>query len=188
MAAYIISRKKIPGLLALDMLVTMPLAIPGIVLGIGLFVVFYGTGIFPASNPAFVIVAAYVIRKIPFAVRAAYAGLQQTHEALEEASLNVGASKLRTIIKITLPLISMSIVAGAMLSFVYVISEVSTSILLGATNPEMAPITWKIKELFFHADFNEAAALGVLLMIIQTITIVAANYLLKNRAEVMTGL
>ncbi|MDD4281064.1 MAG: iron ABC transporter permease [Candidatus Methanofastidiosa archaeon] len=188
MAAYIIARKKIPGLLALDMLVTMPLAIPGIVLGIGLFVVFYGTPFFNPTNPAFVIIAAYVIRKIPFAVRAAYAGLQQTHEALEEASLNVGASKVRTLLRITLPLISMSIVAGAMLSFVYVISEVSTSILLGATNPEMAPITWKIKELFFHADFNDAAALGVLLMGIQTVTIVAANYLLKNRAEVMTGL
>jgi ABC-type Fe3+ transport system permease subunit len=170
------------------MLVTMPLAIPGIVLGIGLFVVFYGTPFFNPTNPAFVIIAAYVIRKIPFAVRAAYAGLQQTHEALEEASLNVGASKVRTLLRITLPLISMSIVAGAMLSFVYVISEVSTSILLGATNPEMEPITWKIKELFFPADFKEAAALGVLLMGIQTVTIVAANYLLKNRAEVMTGL
>ncbi|RZN49478.1 iron ABC transporter permease [archaeon] len=188
MAAYIIARKKLPGILALDMLVTMPLAIPGIVLGIGMFVVFYGTGIFRPENPAFVIVAAYVVRKIPFAVRAAYAGLQQTHEALEEASLNVGASKIKTLIKITLPLISMSIVAGAMLSFVYVISEVSTSILLGATNPELAPITWKIKELFFHADFNEAAALGVLLMVIQTVSIVTTNYLLKNRAAVMTGL
>jgi len=188
MAAYIIARKKLPGILALDMLVTMPLAIPGIVLGIGMFVVFYGTGIFRPENPAFVIVAAYVVRKIPFAVRAAYAGLQQTHEALEEASLNVGASKIKTLIKITLPLISMSIVAGAMLSFVYVVSEVSTSILLGATNPELAPITWKIKELFFHADFNEAAALGVLLMVIQTVSIVTTNYLLKNRAAVMTGL
>ena len=188
MAAYIISRKKLPGIFALDMLVTMPLAIPGIVLGIGLFVVYYGTSIFPSTNPAIVIVAAYVVRKIPFAVRAAYAGLQQTHEALEEASLNVGASKIRTLWKITLPLISMSIVAGAMLAFVYVISEVSTSILLGATNPDMAPITWKIKELFFHADFNEAAALGVLLMVIQTVSIVLTNYLLKNRAEVMTGL
>jgi len=188
MAAYIISRKKFPGILALDMLVTMPLAIPGIVLGIGLFVVFYGTSIFPPTNPAFVIVAAYVVRKIPFAVRAAYAGLQQTHEALEEASLNVGASKIKTILKITLPLISMSIVAGAMLSFVYVISEVSTSILLGATNPDMAPITWKIKELFFHADFNEAAAMGVLLMVVQTISIVTTNHLLKSKASVMTGL
>ena len=188
MAAYIISRKKLPGLLALDMLVTMPLAIPGIVLGIGLFIVFYGTPFFNPTNPAYVIVAAYVVRKIPFAVRAAYAGLQQTHEALEEASLNVGASKIRTLWKITLPLISMSIVAGAMLSFVYVISEVSTSILLGATNPDLAPITWKIKELFFHADFNEAAALGVFLMVIQTVSIILTNYLLKNRAEVMTGL
>lgn len=188
MAAYIIARKKLPGILALDMLVTMPLAIPGIVLGIGLFIVFYGTPIFESTNPVYVIVAAYVIRKIPFAVRSAYAGLQQTHEALEEASLNLGASKLRTMAKITLPLISMSIVAGAMLSFVYVISEVSTSILLGATNPDLAPITWKIKELFFHADFNEAAALGVFLMVVQTVSIVATNYLLKNRAEVMTGL
>ncbi|MFQ6089696.1 MAG: ABC transporter permease [Candidatus Methanofastidiosia archaeon] len=186
--AYIISRKKIPGRLILDVLSTMPIAIPGIVIGIGMFIVFYGTPIFPMTSPAMILVASYVIRKIPFAVRAAYAGLQQTHEALEEASLNLGASRIRTLWKITLPLISMSIVAGAMLSFVYVISEVSTSILLGAVNPDLAPMTWKLKDLFFHADFNEAAVLGVLLMTIQAVSIIATNYLLKNRAEVMTGL
>jgi ABC-type Fe3+ transport system permease subunit len=118
-AAYIIARRDIPGKTALDLLVTSPIALPGIVIATGYFTAFYGPPIFPVSHPAFLIIMAYTVRKFPFTVRAAYAGLMSTPVVLEEASQNMGASKNRTFFRITLPLIGVSVLAGSLLSYVY---------------------------------------------------------------------
>jgi len=191
-AAYIISRRNIPGKTALDMLVTSPIALPGIVIATGYFTLFYNTPFFPMGAPAFIITMSYLVRKFPFTVRAAYAGLQSTPIALEEASLNVGASRNKTFSSIVIPLIGVSVLAGALLSFVYCVSEVSTSLLLGSANYNEAPLTYWIKDVnaglppIFGA--GPAAALGVLMMILQMIVIAVTNAILKTRASAMTGI
>lgn len=191
-AAYIISRRKIPGRTALDLLVTSPIAIPGTVIAAGYFTLFYNTPFFPRDAPMFLIVMSYLVRKFPFTVRAAYAGLQQTPVVMEEASLNVGAGRNTTFAKIVVPLIGLSVLAGALLSFVYCVSEVSTSLLLGGANYYQAPLTYWINVTRAGLPpiygIGPAAALGVLMMSMQMVVITVTNRILKTRASAMTGI
>ncbi|MCD6485337.1 MAG: iron ABC transporter permease [Candidatus Odinarchaeota archaeon] len=189
-AAYIVARKKIPGITLLDVISTIPIAIPGVVIAIGYFTGFLGTPLDPLANPAPLLIIAYTVRRITFTVRAAYSGLIQTHEELEEVSLNLGANKTQTFFRIVIPLIGISILAGAMMSFVYAMAETSTSIILGGANQDYAPITWKIQDVLFEIAGGPyvAAALGMLLMILQAIAIALVNTILKQRASVITGL
>jgi len=191
-AAYIIARRDIPGKTALDLLVTSPIALPGIVIATGYFTAFYDTIIFPLSHPAFLIIMAYTVRKFPFTVRAAYAGLMSTPVVLEEASQNMGASKNRTFFRITLPLIGVSVLAGSLLSYVYSVSEVSTSLLLGSVGHQEAPMTyWTYEVLNGTGEFggpNNAACLGVLMMGLQMAVITVTNKILGARSSAMTGI
>jgi len=191
-AAYIISRRKIPGRTALDMLVTSPIALPGIVIATGYFTLFYNTPFFPIDGPMFLIIMSFLVRKFPFTVRAAYAGMQQTPVVLEEAAQNVGASRNKTFTSIVVPLIGVSVLAGALLSFVYCVSEVSTSLLLGGANYYQAPLTYWINETYAGLPptfgIGPAAALGVLMMVMQMIVIAVTNAILKTRASAMTGI
>jgi len=192
-AAYIISRRDIPGKTYFDLLVTSPIALPGIVIATGYFILYYNTPFFPVDAPAFLIIMSYTIRKFPFTVRAAYAGLQSTPVVLEEASQNVGASKNQTFAKITMPLIGVSVLAGSLLSFVYSVSEVSTSLILGSLGPEQAPMTYWTKEVLeshsaSYSGSNSAACLGVLMMGMQMTVITITNKILGARSSAMTGI
>ncbi|MHA2209802.1 MAG: ABC transporter permease [Candidatus Thorarchaeota archaeon] len=191
-AAYIIARKNIPGKNLLDLLVTAPIALPGIVIATGYFTFFYNTPIFPIGHPAFLIIMSYTVRKFPFTVRAAYAGLMSTPVVLEEASQNMGASKNKTFLKITLPLIGVSVLAGSLLSFVYSVSEVSTSLLLGSVGHTEAPLTyWTSRVLEMIGQWGgptSAACLGVLLMSIQWVVITVTNKILGARSAAITGI
>ncbi len=192
-AAYIIARRDIPGKTYFDLLVTSPIALPGIVIATGYFVLYYNTPFFPLDAPAFLIVMSYTVRKFPFTVRAAYAGLQSTPVVLEEASQNMGASKNQTFAKITMPLIGVSVLAGSLLSFVYSVSEVSTSLILGSLGPDQAPMTYWTKVVLETraADFdasNSAATLGVLMMAMQMTVITVTNKILGARSSAMTGI
>ncbi len=191
-AAYLIARRDIPGKTWLDLLVTSPIALPGIVIATGYFTLFYGSPFFPAGFPAFLITMSYTIRKFPFTVRAAYAGLLSTPVALEEASMNVGASKNQTFARITLPLIGVSVLAGSLLSFVYSVSEVSTSLILGSVGRNWAPMTFWTNEVLNatgqYGGYFNAACLGVLMMILQMFVITITNKLLGARSSAITGI
>jgi len=189
-AAYVIARKNIPGREILDVIVTMPIAIPGIVIAIGYFTMFLKTPLSPLISPVPLLIMAYTVRRFTFTVRASYAGLLQTHEELEEASLNVGASPTVTFSKIVIPLIAINVLAGGLISFVYAMAEVSTSLILGGVNVKHAPITWEIQNVLYSLEGGQfvAAALGLLLMIMQAIAIAIVNTVLRQRASVIAGL
>jgi len=189
-AAYLVSRKKIPGMSMLDALVTMPIAIPGIVVATGLFLIFLPTPLSPIATAAPLLIMSYTIRKFPFTVRSVFSGLEQTDKALEEAAVSVGASRAGTFLRITIPLVLMNVLAGSMLSFIYSMSEVSTSIVIGAANPPTAPMTFKMYEKYYAlgGGMFPAAAMGVVLMIVQLIMIVGANLILRKRATALIGI
>lgn len=191
-AAYLIARRDIPGKTALDMLVTSPIALPGIVIATGYFTLFYNTPLFMPGHPAFLIIMSYAVRKFPFTVRAAYAGLMSTPVILEEASQNVGASRNKTFLRITLPLIGVSVLAGSLLSYVYSVSEVSTSLLLGSVGTEEAPMTYWTYEVLnstgIYGGPNNAACLGVLMMALQMAVITITNKVLGTRSSAITGI
>ena len=196
-AAYIIARRDIPGKNAFDLLVTSPIALPGIVIATGYFTLFYNTPFFMAgeifpAGPWLLITVSYMIRKFPFTVRAAYAGLQSTPVVLEEASMNLGASRNKTFASITMPLIGVSVLAGSLLSFVYSVSEVSTSLILGSVGRQQAPMTFWTKEVLqgtgVYGGPESAATLGVLMMALQMAVITITNKILGTRSSAMTGI
>jgi len=168
--AHLLARENFIGKSLLDATAMLPLALPGLVLAFGLLVSFRFTGALswmnPRVNPTFLLVISYALRRLPYIVRAAYAGYQQTSVTLEEASYNLGAGRWRTFRHVTLPLIAPSLIAGSILTFCFAMLEVSDSLIL-AMESRFAPITRGIYEIMGRPSPDSsslACALGVLAM------------------------
>ena len=125
---------------------------------------------------------AYAVRRLPYVVRSAAAGFQQTSVTLEEAAQNLGMPPLRTLWKITAPLIAANLIAGGLLAFSFAMLEVSDSLIL-AQQPLDYPITKAIYSLFNSLGNGHilASALGVWAMVFLGVTIVGAGLILGKK-------
>jgi len=161
--AYLLARKRVPGRSVLDMLAMLPLALPGLVIAFGYVAAFSATPLDARINPVPLLVIAYAVRRLPYMVRAAYAGFQQSSVVLEEAAMNLGASPLKTLYQITFPLVFANLVAGAVLSFSFAMLEVSDSLIL-ALKEQHYPITKAIYALLGRIADGPyiASAMGML--------------------------
>lgn len=189
MVAYVVVRKLIPGAAFLDALVMVPLALPGIVLAFGYVITYSDTILDPVVNPTILLIIAYGIRRLPYMVRSATAGLQQINRSLEEASMVFGASRFFTLRKITLPLISANLIAGSLLCFAYAMLDVSDSLIL-AMKDQFYPITKAIYVLFLEQGSGEfvASALGMISMGILTACILGSSIIMgKKMGEMFRG-
>ncbi len=183
--AWLLTRRRIPFAGLLDALAMLPLALPGIVLAFG-----YVAGfdfkipwLNPRDNPTLLLIISYSVRRLPYIVRSAYAGFQQTSITLEEASANLGASPFRTLRKITLPLVMANLIAGTILTFSFAMLEVSDGLIL-AMKEKYFPITKMIYQLMGRIDPNApsvACALGVLGMVILTVSLLIAGKILGKK-------
>lgn len=180
--AYVIVRKLIPFTGLLDSLVMIPLALPGIVLAFGYVVTYTDTFLDPLNNPVPLLVIAYAIRRLPYMVRSAVAGLQQMSVSLEEASATFGASKFHTMRKVTVPLVTANLIAGGLLCFSYAMLDVSDSLIL-AMKEQFYPLTKAIYALFLEHGRGEllASALGMIGMLILVACIMGASLLLGKK-------
>lgn len=180
--AYLLARVKFKGAALLDAVTMLPLALPGIVVAFGFMGAFGGTFLDPRKDPTILLIIAYSVRRLPYMVRSAYAGFSQVDENLEEASWNLGASSLRTIWRVTLPLVAVSILAGGILAFSFAMLEVSDSLIL-ALREQDYPITKAIYMLLGRLrDGPElACALGVWAMMFLGISLLAAHRILGKR-------
>lgn len=184
--AYVLTRKRVFGATILDILVMMPLAIPGIVLAYGYVRAFSGTLLDPGVNPTMLLILSYGVRRIPYMVRSAVAGFQQTDVALEEASQNLGASPSRTAMRITLPLIAANIVAGGTLCFSFAMLEVSDSLIL-ADRAGYFPITkaiFQMQKELGEGQFT-SCAFGVLGMVLLAATLLLSAKILGKKMGAM---
>ena len=120
-------RNGLTGLL--DVVATLPFAVAGTVLGIALIISF-NSGVLALTGGWFIMVLAYVIRKLPFSVRSSSSILHQIDPSLEEASINLGVSPARTFARLTVPLMLSGIIGAMVLTFVTVSSELSTTVVL----------------------------------------------------------
>jgi iron(III) transport system permease protein len=181
-AAYLLTRWRFVGRSLLDFSVMLPLAVPGLILAFGYVGTFAGTPLDPRLNPFPLLIAAYAVRRLPFMVRSVGAGLSQVDPAMEEASFLLGASRLRTIMRVTLPLVSANIIAGSVLVFTFAMLEVSDSLIL-AMKENYYPLTKVIYALSLRvADgIPVASALGVLAMAILGAGLVVAGRILGNK-------
>jgi iron(III) transport system permease protein len=180
--AVIVSRKLVPFAGLLDALVMIPLALPGIVLAFGYVVTYSNTWLDPLHNPVPLLVIAYAIRRLPFMVRSASAGLQQSSVFLEEASQSLGASSFRTLRMITMPLVMANLIAGGLLCFSYAMLDVSDSLIL-AMKDQFYPMTKSIYVLYLEQGSGEfiASALGVIGMGILTVCILGSSVILGKK-------
>jgi iron(III) transport system permease protein len=188
------SRLRLRGII--DTLAMLPLAVPGLVMAFGYISLSRYLASRPGiatytwianlldirENPTLFLVIAYAVRRLPYMVRAAVAGLQQTSVSLEEAGANLGASPVTTLRRVTLPLIMANLIAGVLLAFAFSMLEVSDSLML-AQKMEFYPITKTIFELFELVGIGRylAAALGVWAMVFLTVTIAGSSLLLGKK-------
>ncbi len=180
--AYLLARRKFRGANLLDAAVMLPLAVPGVVIAFGYLGCFSGTVLDPRINPMPLLVIAYAVRRLPYMVRVAYGGFLQISPALEEAAINLGSSLFRTVRKITLPLVSANIIAGAILVFSFAMLEVSESLIL-AVKEQYYPITKAIYQLMGRIEDGAfiASALGVWSMVFLAIALLTAGLLLGRK-------
>jgi iron(III) transport system permease protein len=175
--AYVNARQAVTGYRVLGFLATAPVAIPGIVLGVGLF--------FSYTRPPFVLYGTLWILLIAFvtlAMPAAYQQLQSAfrsvHPELEDASRILGATRLRALWQITAPLLRTSVIATWCFIFVGVIRELSAAIMLFTSQTKVLSVL--IYDLNESGDLAAISVLG-LLMLVLTFAIVALANSLRGR-------
>ncbi len=184
--AYVVTRTQLPGRQILDAMAMLPLAVPGLVLAFGYLAMTQEGQLFAALNPTIdplvILVIAYSVRRLPYVVRSAAAGFQQTSVTLEEAAHNLGCPPFKTLRKITLPLIVANLLAGGLLAFSFAMLEVSDSLILAQKQQDF-PITKAIYELFQLLGEGRyiASAFGVWTMIFLAITLTGASLLLGKK-------
>lgn len=159
--AWLVVRTKALGAGLLDVLSMMPLAVPGLILAAGYIVMTAPGSIFesigPMNNPFLILVIAYSIRRMPFFVRGVSAGLEQLPVSMEEAARNLGSGKIKTVWKITIPLLAANIIASGVLTFSFAMLEVSDSLVLAQLREDY-PLS---KEIYVQAMSGNTDALSI---------------------------
>ena len=188
--SYLVLRTKLIGVRGLDLLATAALAIPGVVLGIGYLRAFYGIPLWdgtPLASLWVVIVIALAIRRLPYALRACYAALQQISESLEEAAENLGATKASTVRRIVVPLMTGGLVAGFITSFATAAVELSATLMLVQANQD-APLAYGLYVFMQSAaGRGPGAALGVIAVVIVALSTVASQYVIERDRRTKAG-
>jgi iron(III) transport system permease protein len=191
--AYLLVRTRAPGRGVLDALTMLPLAVPGLVLAFGYVAMSQRwpmgksgplgdmiLGVNP--NPVPLLIIAYSVRRLPYIVRSTVAGLEQTSGELEEAAINLGASRLAAIRRIIVPLIAANLIAGCLLVFSFSMLEVSDSLIL-AQQSRHYPITRAIFAFMERLGDGPyiASAMGVWGMALLTVTLIGASVILGKK-------
>ncbi len=156
-ASWLLVRTKMRGRWLLDLLTTMPLLFPGIVMGLAILRFYF---------------------YIPYGIRYTHSGLLQLHKELEEASYVAGASWLHSMRRIVLPLITPSFLGGWIFIFLLSAKELSMSVLL--VSPQTPVVSVAIFELWENAQVGELAAFGVIWSVI-LVSIAVVYYIFARR-------
>jgi iron(III) transport system permease protein len=188
--AYLVLRTKLPGRVSLDTIATAALAIPGIVLGIGYLRAYYGVQLWdgtPIASLWIIIVLALAIRRLPYALRACHAALQQISVSLEEAAENLGATKIRTVRRVVIPLMTGGLAAGFVTSFATAAVELSATLMLVQSNSD-APLAYGLYVFMQSpAGRGAGAALGVIAVVIVAASTVFSQLLVERDRRSKAG-
>lgn len=185
--AYLMLRTRLPARQWLDWLASAALAVPGLVLAIGYLRFFRGVTLpgteLMLTGTWLMIMIAYAVRRLPYALRSCIAALQQVHISLEEAAESLGATKMRTIRRVMLPLMAGGILAGFVTSFITAAVELSATILLTSAQSQ-APMSYGIY-LYMQsiAGRGPGAALGVLAIAVVALGTYASHVIVERTAN-----
>ena len=161
--AWLVTRPQVPGRRVLDFSATVMYAIPGTVVGIGYIIAFNAAPYF-WTGTFFIIIVAYAFRRLPVGLRTGVAAQKQIDPSLEEASLDLGASRFRTFTRITFPLLSRAFFAGVIYIFIRSMTDLSAAVFLNAGRTQL--FTVRMFRVMITGAPSEAAAFAALLIVI----------------------
>ena len=182
--SYLAVRKRNLFTNLIDSLSMVPYIVPGTVLGIA-FISSFNTGIFGSgflmiTGTAFILIISLSVRRLPYTIRSSVASLQQIAPSIEEAAESLGSSRLNTFSNITVPMMLPGIISGAILSWVTMISELSTSILL--YNAKTKTMTVAIYTEVLRGNYGVAAALSTILTVLTVTSLLLFMKISKNNS------
>jgi iron(III) transport system permease protein len=160
--SYIIVRRESKWAGFLDSILMVPYVVPGVVMAIG-FLLTFNKAPLDLVGTASIIVLILFIRRLPYGVRATSAVLRQIKPSIEEAAVSLGASPAKAFLTVTVPLMLPGIIAGAMMSFITAINELSSTLLLYTARTTTMPV--KVYSAVLDGEFGIAAALSTLLLV-----------------------
>jgi iron(III) transport system permease protein len=170
--SYLVTRRSLPGAGLLGVLATAPIAIPGIVLGVGLFLS-YANPTFQLYGTLWILLIAFMTIELPAGYQQMSSAFAGVHPELEEAGRILGASRLKTLWDITAPLLRTSVVAAWCFVFVGTIRELSATILLTTANTKLVSVI--IYDLNESGDLGAICVLGILLLAASFVVVYVAN-------------
>ncbi|MDK2787047.1 MAG: iron(III) transport system permease protein [Epulopiscium sp.] len=180
--SYLTVKRKDKVTNILDLLIMFPYVIPGAVLGISLLVAFNKPPLI-LSGTASILIIAYIVRKMPYTIRSSSAMLYQIDQSIEEASINLGVSPMKTFFKITARMMAPGVISGAILSWITSINELSSSIML--YSGKTATISVAIYTEVVRASFGTAAALASILTITTILSLLLFSIISKGKVSVI---
>jgi iron(III) transport system permease protein len=170
--AYVTTRRVISGHRVLGFLATAPIAVPGIVLGVGLFLS-YTRPPFVLYGTLWILLIAFLTINLPSAYQQLQAAFATIHPELEDASRILGATRLRSLMQITAPLLRTGVIATWCFIFIGVMRELSAAIVLFTSQTKVLSVL--IYDLNESGDLAAIAVLGIAMLIITFAVVLAVN-------------
>lgn len=166
--AWLVARQQFPGRRELDFTATVMYAVPGTVVGIGYIIAFNAAPYF-WTGTFFIIIIAYAFRRLPVGLRTGVAAQKQIDPTLEEASLDLGASRFRTFAQITFPLLNRAFLAGVIYIFIRSMTDLSSAVFLNSGRTQL--FTVRMFRVMITGSPSQAAAFAALLIVIILISL-----------------
>lgn len=175
--AYLVVRRRSFLNNTIDTLSMIPYIMPGSVIGIALVIAFSRPPLVITGTMA-IMIASFTIRRMPYSIRSANATLMQIPISVEEAAISLGSSKMKTFAKITVPMMSSGIISGAILSWVSIVTELSSSIIL--YNNRTITLTMSAYMAISRGNYGLACAFATVLTVLTTFSLLLYLYLSKS--------
>ncbi len=176
--AYLVIRRSSVMNNAIDTIAMLPYIMPGAVIGLALLLAF-GKKPLALTGTLAIMILSMVIRRLPYTIRSATATLMQIPLSIEEAAISLGASKLKTFTRITVPMMSNGILSGAILSWVSIVTELSSSIIL--YNNRNITLTMSTYVAISRGSYGLACAFAAILTVVTIVSLVL--YLAISKSE-----
>ena len=176
--AYLVVRRSSIMNNTIDTIAMLPYIMPGAVIGLALLLAFAKKP-FALGGTMTIMILALVIRRLPYTIRSATATLMQISMSIEEAAISLGASKAKTFVRITVPMMANGIMSGAILSWVAIVTELSSSIIL--YNNKTITLTMSTYVAISRGNYGLAAAFAAILTVVTALSLLL--YLRITKSE-----
>ena len=175
--AYLVVRRSSTLNNTIDTISMLPYIMPGAVIGLAMLLAF-GKKPLALTGTMAIMVISFVIRRLPYTIRSATATLMQISLSIEEAAISLGASKLKTFTKITVPMMANGIFSGAILSWVAIVTELNSSIIL--YNNKTITLTMSTYVAITRGNYGLAAAFAAILTVVTTVSLLLYLWISKS--------